>query len=98
MTTFAVDPASLSALASTLSTLGGEMQAMKPAAGGFQGLLGGRSLEDAVDSFAGGWQYGIELLDQHMKNVVENLQRAAADYQQSDQYVADACAAPSGGR
>jgi hypothetical protein len=91
MAAFTVDPASLQALASTLGGLCGQMEAMHDVASGFQGVLGGRTLEGEIEHFCDNWHYGIGLLQQHMEHVVENLGKAAATYSSSDQHIADAC-------
>src|ERR1700728_99753 len=96
MATFTVDPATLRRLAKTLSGLGGTMEGMKVAADSYEGLLGGRSLEAEIEHFAGTWDYGISLLDKHMKNVVNNLEKAAANYQASEHHIGQAAHSGSG--
>lgn len=91
MSTFTVDPSSLEALAGTLGGICAEMDGMRTFVTGFQGRLGGRALEGEIENFCSQWHYGIGQLEQHMKNTVENLQKAAGTYAKSDADVADAC-------
>ena len=90
MATFTVDPASLQALASTLGGLCGQMDAMHDVATGYEGLLGGRDLEQLVERFCSHWHYGISKLGKDMQHLVDDLGKAAATYSASDQSVAKA--------
>jgi hypothetical protein len=96
MSTFTVDPASLDALARTLADLGGQMTSFSSLPTGEAGAVGGAALASEIEHFAGHWKYGVSLLEQHMKAVVENLAKAAGNYEQSDQHVGEACAGGAG--
>jgi hypothetical protein len=93
MSTFTVDPASLSGLSSTLSQVHSQMQSMQGVASGYEGLLGGSDLEDAVSSFCSTWHYGISELGQHMAEVVQRLDYAGAGYGRSEQSIESAAQA-----
>ncbi|HEY3773589.1 MAG TPA: hypothetical protein VGL69_11380 [Solirubrobacteraceae bacterium] len=90
MGTFTVDPASLSGLSSTLSSIHNQMQGMQGVASGYEGLLGGSDLEGEVSSFCSTWHYGISQLGQHMADVVQRLDYAAAGYGKSEQSIVNA--------
>jgi len=87
MSTFTVDPASLSGLSSALSSVHSQMQGMQGVAAGYEGLLGGSDLEGEVSSFCSTWHYGIGQLAQHMGEVVQRLDYAAAGYGRSEQSI-----------
>lgn len=90
MTTFTVDPATLTELSSTLSTIHSQMQSMHGVATGYEGLLGGSDLEGQVESFCSTWNYGIGQLGNHMKEVVDHLGTAANTYDRSEQAIGNA--------
>jgi hypothetical protein len=90
MTTFTVDPATLSALSSTLSGIHSEMQSMHGVATGYEGLLGGSDLDGEVEHFCSHWGYGIGKLGDHMTKVVQRLDAAAAGYGRSEQLIEQA--------
>ena len=96
MTTFTVDPASLSGLSSTLSRVHAQMQSMQGVASGYEGLLGGSDLEGEVSSFCSTWHYGISQLGQHMAEVVQRLDYAATGYGKSEQSIVTAAEAQEG--
>ncbi len=91
MATFTVDPATLHALASSLSAIHDEMQSMHAVATGYEGLLGGPDLDGEVEHFCSHWGYGIGQLADHMGKVVDRLNAAAAAYGRSDGEIASAC-------
>jgi len=90
---FTVDPATLHALAGTLTGIHAEMDSMHSVASGYEGVLGGRDLEGEVESFCSSWGYGIHKLADHMEKVIERLDAAAATYGQSETDIATACRA-----
>lgn len=93
MPTFTVDPASLSGLSSTLSSVHSQMQGMQGVASGYEGLLGGPDLEGEVSGFCSTWHYGITQLAQHMGEVVQRLDYAASGYGKSEQSIVTAAQA-----
>ncbi len=93
MATFTVDPATLSGLSSTLSGIHSQMENMQGVASGYEGLLGGSDLEGQVSSFCSTWHYGITQLGQHMTEVVQHLNYAAAGYGGSEQSIVNAAQA-----
>lgn len=93
MATFTVDPATLLELSSTLSSVHSEMQSMHGVATGFEGLLGGSDLDSDVEGSCSHWGHGISVLAQHMGNVVDSLNHAAATYGRSETEIANACVA-----
>jgi hypothetical protein len=90
MATFTVDPATLSALSSTLTGIHSQMQNMHGVATGYEGLLGGGDLEGEVEGFCSKWNYGIGQIGDHMTQVITHLDAAAGGYQHSEQDIADA--------
>lgn len=84
MATFAVDPSSLKALSGTLSRIHAEMESMHGVVSGYEGLLGGSDLEGEVEHFCSHWNYGLQLLTDHMTKVVQRLDDAAAAYETSE--------------
>jgi hypothetical protein len=91
MATFAVDPATLQALSSTLSGIHSQMEWMHSVASGYEGLLGGGDLEGEVEHFCSHWSYGIGKLGEHMGTVVARLDAAASAYGTSEQEIQSAC-------
>jgi hypothetical protein len=96
MSTFTVDPGSLSGLSSTLSQVHAQMQSMQGVASGYEGLLGGSDLEGEVSHFCSTWHYGISELSDHMGEVVQRLDYAASGYGRSEQSIARAAQAQEG--
>ncbi|MGH2914256.1 MAG: hypothetical protein ACRDMX_04635 [Solirubrobacteraceae bacterium] len=92
MATFTVDPATLLGLSCTLSGIHAEMQSMHGVATGYEGLLGGRDLEGAVEHFCSHWGYGIGKLADHMTKVVARLDYAARTYGTSESHIVRAAA------
>ena len=90
MATFTVDPATLRELSGTLSGIHSQMQGMHGVASGYEGLLGGSDLEGEVEHFCSHWGYGIGKLADHMSQVVQRLDAAAAGYAKSEQDIAHA--------
>jgi hypothetical protein len=91
MTTFTVDPATLQELSCTLTGIHSDMQSMNGVASGYEGLLGGSDLEGEVEHFCSHWGYGIGKLADHMSQVVQRLDAAAAGYGKSEQAIVSAC-------
>jgi hypothetical protein len=96
MTTFTVDPASLSGLSSALSQIHAQMQSMQGVASGYEGLLGGSDLESEVSHFCSTWHHGISQLSEHMGEVVQRLDYAAAGYGRSETSIESAARAQEG--
>lgn len=96
MTTFSVDPASLSGLSSTLSQIHAQMQSMQGVASGYEGLLGGSDLEGEVSHFCSTWHPGISQLSDHMGEVVQRLDDASGAYGRSEQSIQRAAQAEGG--
>ena len=90
MATFNVDPATLSALSSTLTGIHSQMQNMHGVATGYEGLLGGSDIEGQVESFCSTWNYGIGQMSDHMKDVITHLDAAAQGYSISEGYITKA--------
>lgn len=91
MATFTVDPMTLQGLSGTLWGIHSQMQAMHGVASGYQGLLGGSDLEGEVEGFCSHWGYGISQLADHMSQVVQHLDAAAACYSKSEQDIVNCC-------
>jgi hypothetical protein len=90
MSSFTVNPASLDAMAAVLGGLGQQMTAMQKLPASSAAALGGAQVEQAVEDFCSHWQHGVSLLDESLKGLVTNLERAAANYHTSDACIAQA--------
>jgi hypothetical protein len=92
MSSFTVDPQSLTALAGTLAGLGSQMTALSKLPSSSGTALGGGDVLSSVEDFCGHWKYGVSQLDSHLKTVIQNLTQAARNYNTSDACVADSAA------
>ncbi|MCL2769114.1 MAG: hypothetical protein FWD42_03270 [Solirubrobacterales bacterium] len=90
MSSFTVDPASLQEMAVVLGGLGQQMSAMQRLPAGSAAALGGAQVEQALEDFCSHWQHGVGVLDESLKGLVANLERAAANYNTSDGCIARA--------
>jgi hypothetical protein len=91
MTTFTVDPATLEALSTKLSSIHNAMDGMSSLVSIPQGLLGGSDIEGTLGDACNHWHYGTKKLADHMKGVVQRLDAAAQTYSKSEDAVQAAC-------
>jgi|HubBroStandDraft_1064217.scaffolds.fasta_scaffold328856_2 hypothetical protein len=92
MSTFSVDPTTLSTLQGTISGLYTELSQMHNIAPSYDGLIGGSSLEGEVGHFLSAWHSGVALIEGDMEKVVQRLGEAAGSYAQSEGCIAAASA------
>ena len=90
MSSFSVDPTTLSALQSTIGGLYTELDGMHKIAPSYHGVIGGSSLEGAVGDFLNAWHSGVGLIEGDMEKAMQRLGEAAQSYNTSDACVAAA--------
>lgn len=97
---FTLDPTQLVAAAKGIDTIIGELNAMGIASSGEAGrgfstlsmskmTVGHAGLQEALDTFAGRWEWGVRTLVQDGQQYAVRLGLSAGSYQHLDDYVSD---------
>jgi hypothetical protein len=81
MPSFLVDSRTLLAVRDTLGRLHDQLLGMPITAQRYDGVLGGRALEGALQQFCGRWHWGLVQISGQMADMMGRLSVAAAAYQ-----------------
>jgi hypothetical protein len=90
MSQFLVDSRTLLAVRDTLGRLHDQLLGVHAVVDGYDGVLGGRALEDELGRFCGQWHYGITELGGQITSMMRRLVAAAAAYQRIEDRIAGA--------
>ncbi|HEY3728744.1 MAG TPA: hypothetical protein VGL51_16325 [Solirubrobacteraceae bacterium] len=90
MSQFLVDSRTLLAVRDTLGRLHDQLLGVHAVVDGYDGLLGGRALEEELGRFCGQWHYGITELGAQITSMMRRLVAAAAAYQRIEDRIAGA--------
>jgi hypothetical protein len=90
LSSYAVSPDSLRALAGRLDGIHSELVGTGSVIGGYSGLLGSPDIDRALDEFFSDWSDGMNKIQGHVEGVVQRLRAAADAYEQTDQGIAQA--------
>ena len=96
MATFAVNTDSLAALHDQLVGVNQELLGTRTTVSGYEGRLGGRMLDHAMEDFCGHWDNGLNILQTHMQNVLQRLTDAIQAYDQAEGDISNAMPADEG--
>jgi hypothetical protein len=84
---FVVDASTLQSLRTELGLLHTRLEAMPRLVDGFEGLLGGGNMDQAVEDFCTRWHHGVSQVAGEITDLMGGLEKAGDAYQRIDDRV-----------